>query len=419
MTTHVMHKDRDTTWQVDTDNDTWILAEDAEIKVENTYGINDGYHGGTTIKVLGDIEVKGGGYSAVVVESDHAKVVFGGSSRIDATAANGAVQGNGDDLTLVNHGYIKVAGNALDFNNGGTIDNFGTLVGSKGISASFGTGTESIVTNHGFIDALDDGIFANAVAGKSTTVVNSKGAEIHAAEKGVSFVSGGDGELTNRGTIKADVAVSDGNGSVTVINRGEMIGDIDLGAGNDTLDLRRGSLDGTAYGGEGADVYRVSSRPADLSEGFLGGVDTVESSARFTLGDNFEILELIGNRDVAARGNGLNNIVTGNAGDNKLFGMVGIDTLSGAGGNDRLEGGDGGDTFVFATGFGDDVIADFVNGADKIDLSDWADIANYADLMLGHMTIDGSDIRFESGSDSLRLRNVDVGELDPADFVLV
>ncbi|MCB1446736.1 MAG: hypothetical protein KDJ87_13350 [Rhizobiaceae bacterium] len=141
------------------------------------------------------------------------------------------------------------------------------------------------------------------------------------------------------------------------------------------------------------------------------------SSGRFTLGDNFEILRLIGDRDVNGRGNGLSNIVTGNKGDNRLFGMDGMDQLSGGKGSDSLEGGAGADTFLFATGFGKDVITDFTSHSDKIDLSGWAGVDSYADLILTHMKVVGEDIVFRNGGDSLRLRNVDINELDSADFI--
>jgi Ca2+-binding RTX toxin-like protein len=58
-------------------------------------------------------------------------------------------------------------------------------------------------------------------------------------------------------------------------------------------------------------------------------------------------------------GNGLANTLTGGAGNDTLSGNGGADRLIGGAGNDRLTGGGGADTFVFAPGFGADVITAF------------------------------------------------------------
>lgn len=419
MATHVTHNDRTSTWMVDSANDTWIVAEDATFTVENEYGIADAYYGGTTIKVEGRINVTGGGYSAVLLESDESKVVFGNGSFIDARNANSAVQGNGDNLDIVNNGVIKAGSFAIVANNGGSIVNNGKLLGGHGIVSHVMAGDETVIENRGVIDVSGFGVNANGSAGEHSDLFNARDAIIRADNTAVNFGGTGEARLVNKGGIEGITAVKNGDGEVTLVNRGEMSGDIDLGGGADIVDLRGGTVNGMVTGGDGSDVYKVSNRQADLVETVLGGNDTVLSSAKFTLGDNFEILQLTGRKDVGGRGNELSNIVTGNKGDNGLFGLGGMDTLSGGEGDDVLQGGAAADIFVFATGAGHDVVADFENGSDKVDLSDWAAIANYADLILGHMTIEGDDIVFASGGDSLRFKNVEVSELDSGDFVFV
>jgi Ca2+-binding RTX toxin-like protein len=64
-----------------------------------------------------------------------------------------------------------------------------------------------------------------------------------------------------------------------------------------------------------------------------------------------------------------NDTLLGGAGNDVLLGDAGNDRLNGGVGNDFLIGGAGKDTFVFAKGGGQDIIADFVGGQDKIDLS--------------------------------------------------
>jgi Ca2+-binding RTX toxin-like protein len=82
--------------------------------------------------------------------------------------------------------------------------------------------------------------------------------------------------------------------------------------------------------------------------------------------------------DDTLRGGAGNDNLYGGAGNDKLEGGAGTDYLDGGDGNDRLDGGVGSDTlrggagndvFVFAKGGGNDLIADFTAGQDKIDLS--------------------------------------------------
>ncbi len=74
-------------------------------------------------------------------------------------------------------------------------------------------------------------------------------------------------------------------------------------------------------------------------------------------------------------GNAVANILNGGAGNDILSGGAGADTLVGGTGRDQLEGGLGGDLFLFAslsdsvTGANRDLILDFEQGLDKIDLT--------------------------------------------------
>ncbi len=70
------------------------------------------------------------------------------------------------------------------------------------------------------------------------------------------------------------------------------------------------------------------------------------------------------------------------------MGGLGDDTLGGGAGNDTLFGGDDADVFIFTSGEGNDVIYDFEEGSDMIQLSDlnytvdygpWGTMINYAD----------------------------------------
>lgn len=98
--------------------------------------------------------------------------------------------------------------------------------------------------------------------------------------------------------------------------------------------------------------------------------------------------------------NGLNGAddLYGENGDDILYGGDSIDNLFGGNGNDRLEGGngndwligekgddvltgdDGADIFLFAKAGGNDIITDFTNGADKIQIASDTGITKYSQL---------------------------------------
>lgn len=70
------------------------------------------------------------------------------------------------------------------------------------------------------------------------------------------------------------------------------------------------------------------------------------------------------------RGNGGADLLMGDGGADQLFGGTGQDTLSGGTGNDRLTGGGGADTFLMRHAqAGQDVITDFEDGLDRIDIT--------------------------------------------------
>lgn len=149
----------------------------------------------------------------------------------------------------------------------------------------------------------------------------------------------------------------------------------------------------------GDDVFTVTSSNTVISG--LGGIDTVRSSATYTIASDVENLELTGSSAIKGTGNLNANILTGNSaantlrgmsGDDRLMGREGNDTLCGDSGNDilhgdagndrlngghgqdQLFGGAGADVFIFqrashSTRGASDSVLDFQTGVDKLDLS--------------------------------------------------
>jgi uncharacterized delta-60 repeat protein len=112
-----------------------------------------------------------------------------------------------------------------------------------------------------------------------------------------------------------------------------MANTLDGGAGNDTL-----------TGGTGDDLYICDSTNDVVIENPKEGIDTVISSADYTLSANVENLVLSG-AAINGSGNELDNDLTGNALNNLLTGLAGNDTLDGAAGADTMVGGAGDDTY--------------------------------------------------------------------------
>ena len=74
-------------------------------------------------------------------------------------------------------------------------------------------------------------------------------------------------------------------------------------------------------------------------------------------------------------------------------------TIEGRAGNDTLQGDAGADIFIFAIGFGVDVITDFADGIDQIRFSLDFGAASVADLVSGFGYEDSGNFVFDFGAD--------------------
>lgn len=108
------------------------------------------------------------------------------------------------------------------------------------------------------------------------------------------------------------------------------------------------------------------------------------------------------------------DVLEGSSVDDLLIGLAGSDTLIGFLGDDTLSGGSDNDIFEFDDNFGQDVIADFELGSDRIDLSDVTNITDFDDLLANHIgtNSDGALVIFDGGS-TITL-NPSAPPIDPA-----
>ena len=91
-------------------------------------------------------------------------------------------------------------------------------------------------------------------------------------------------------------------------------------------------------------------------------------------------------------------------------------THDGTSGNDTLTGAAGADAFVFGPDHGNDVIADFTNGEDVIDLSAFSTIADFSDLTI---TSDENAVTIHLGAHgggTILLQGFTIADLDAEDF---
>jgi RHS repeat-associated protein len=211
---------------------------------------------------------------------------------------------NLENLTLTGSSAINGTGNTLD----------NTLTGNAGSNIlDGGAGNDTLIGGVGddlyIVDSTGDKI--TELAGGGTDTVQSS----------VSWTLGSN--LENL-TLTGSIAI---NGTGNTLNN-TLIGNVgdnilDGGTGNDTL-----------IGALGNDTYVVNTLSDIVTENAGEGVDTVQSSITWTLGDNLENLTLTGATAINGTGNSLDNTLTGNTGNNILDGGLGNDTLIGKAGND-------------------------------------------------------------------------------------
>ncbi|MBF2002972.1 MAG: hypothetical protein IGS38_19890 [Synechococcales cyanobacterium M58_A2018_015] len=109
--------------------------------------------------------------------------------------------------------------------------------------------------------------------------------------------------------------------------------------GNDYLNGGEG-ID-SMFGGAGDDSYEVDHVEDIVVEYFDQGIDTINSTINYTLGENLENLSLIVPEAVIGIGNRADNRILGSDADNQLSGLEGDDHLIGGNGNDLLLGDSG------------------------------------------------------------------------------
>lgn len=289
--------------------------------------VSSGGQGGYRLAatLTGGNYVAGHNYYGLGLQSEGLPKLYGVAAEwAGALSGNDIITGSAGNDTLAgydgNDSINGGAGNDVIFGGAGA----DTLVGGGGVDTlRGGSGNDVyIVSQTGSVVDESGGSGIDVVQASVTWSLKDSLVE-NLTLTGSGNINGTGSQLNNSIT---------GNLGINVLSGGD---------GDDTLNGGGGGGGGadTLIGGAGRDVYIVNSVATVLTETVVGPseVDTVVSSVTWTLGNNFEILNLSGTAAINGTGNALANTVTGNAAANVLNGGAGADTLVG---------GDGSDTYV-------------------------------------------------------------------------
>jgi Ca2+-binding RTX toxin-like protein len=258
---------------------------------------------------------------------------------------------NTTDSTVENAGEgIDTVRSSVTYTLGAEVENL-TLTGMGAINAT-GNGLDNALIGNESANTLNGGLGADSMAGGAgndiyvienvgDSVVENADEGLDTVQSALSYTLGANLEnLTLTGSGLVDGV---GNSLDNTLIGNTANNTLTGGAGNDLLN--GGSGTDAMLGGVGDDTY-VVAQSADVATELSGeGIDLVESSVSYTLGNYLENLALTGSSSLNATGNALDNFLTGNAGINTLTAHAGNDTLDGGAGTDTMIGGAGDDTY--------------------------------------------------------------------------
>lgn len=242
------------------------------------------------------------------------------------------------------------------------------------------------------LPVTDSGVFVTGEVSEGTTGNDTfNGGDL------VDSVSGGGGSDALNGGGGADIL--NGQGGADVLAGG--LGDDSLNGGGGGDNIRGDGGSDLILGGGGRDTV-AGGRGQDTIEGG-GGRDEVAG------GGGGDMLDGGGGRDLV-EGNGGRDSLDGGGGADTLNGGGGRDDIEGGRGRDVLSGGNGRDTFHFEQGSGNDVILDWRDRQDRIEI----DGAALDDLTISQVG-DNTLIRFSNIR--ITVEDADADLFTAADFI--
>lgn len=205
-------------------------------------------------------------------------------------------------------------------------------------------------------------------------------------------------EARDSGALGADLA-----GARNIVSGGQ---------GDDLLRLAAiggDSLENVAHGGEGRDIITASVNATARAD--------IVSSVYGDAGD--DVLRTVIETDPNGAGNTISSLLDGGSGNDTVTGSGFADTVVGGTGADRVTGGGGNDVFVFGRDHGAaaDVVTDFTDGSDHLDLGAFSLTPAGLQTLIAASSGDRLALSSIGGRDVI-LAGVDVHDLTAADFIL-
>ena len=297
---------------------------------------------------------------------------------------------NLENLTLTGSDTLNGTGNNLD----------NILIGNSGANILTGGAGNDTLDGLAGADTMlgglgDDTYFVDVAKDSINESVNEG---IDTVQSSITYSLGANIENLTLTGIAHIVAIGNELDNQLIGNSGNNL--LSGGIGADTL-----------IGGRGIDTYYVDNVGDIVVENSNEGIDIVQSTVTYTLGNNIENLFLTDTANINGSGNELDNVIYGNSGMNILTGGAGNDTLNGGAG-DTLLGGLGND--IYAVGDSSVVIIETANeGIDLVQSTiSYTLSANIENLTLNYTAINGTGNELDNlliGNSSDNILNGGIG----------
>lgn len=391
------------------------LDGDDGADILNGNGGADHLNGGNGDDVLdggAQADVLDGGANNDILRGGNGDDILSGGGQADELFGDA----NSDTLFGDNGDDILHGGSQADVLHGG--NNNDTLFGDDGNDTLFGDGQNDTLHGGNNNDTLNGGNGNDTLNGdQGDDILNGDGdTDILNGGDGADTLNGGVGLDTLNGGIGEDILNGGGQDDVLFGDNGRDT--LDGGNGNDILN--GGFHADTLFGGNDMDLLNGDDGLDILHGGAQADILNGGNNEDELFGDNGnDLLNGDGQADIL-HGGANNDTLNGGAGNDLLFGDGQADTLDGGLNNDILDGGLGNDllfgggqadTFVIGLNAGQDVIADFQNNVDTIDLTAHGFADTAAALAVASVS-GGTDILFNfGGGHTLLVENTTIAEL--------
>jgi Ca2+-binding RTX toxin-like protein len=247
-----------------------------------------------------------------------------------------------DHLTGGNTSNTLEGGVGNDTLNGGGGFDYASYAGSGvAVAVNLGTNAKSGGAAGDVYDSIE-GLIGSAHADTLTGDANDNvlrgggGNDTLTGGAGADVLDGGVGiDTVSYAGASAGVTVNLANGTGAGSDaQGDTYAEIENVIGSNFADVFIGNAAVNVFqGGEGDDIYYVGAGDIVIENGYSGN-DKVITDGNYTLGNNIQALQGIGNGALVLTGNALNNTIVGNAAGNWIDGGAGADTMMGGGGDD-------------------------------------------------------------------------------------